>query len=80
MAYTKIMLKLSGEALGDKTSTGIHEQAVQSLADPQCLNLMTMPGIKAQAAIIITLAIGDIGRFPSPRKLASYAGLPDFHL
>jgi transposase len=51
------------------------ELAKQSLADPCCLNLMTMPGIKAQAAIIITSAIGEISRFPNPKKLASYAGL-----
>lgn len=51
------------------------ELAKRSLVDPQCLNLMTMPGIRPQAAIIITAAIGDISRFDSPRKLASYAGL-----
>jgi uridylate kinase len=32
MAYTKIMLKLSGEALGGKSGTGINEKAVQELA------------------------------------------------
>jgi len=51
------------------------ELAKQSLVDPRCLNLMTMPGVKPQAAIIVTSAIGDISRFPNPKQLASYAGL-----
>lgn len=46
-----------------------------ALQDEQCLKLMTMPGIKAQAALIISSAIGDINRFESPKKLASYSGL-----
>jgi transposase len=69
-SYFAIGMKLLGE-VGEVDK----ELARKSLADPQCLNLMTMPGVKPQAAIIITSAIGDIGRFPSPKKLASYAGL-----
>lgn len=49
--------------------------ASSALKDEQCLKLMTMPGIKAQAALVITSAIGDINRFESPKKLASYSGL-----
>jgi transposase len=51
------------------------ELAREALKNDQCLKLMTMPGIKAQAALIITSAIGDISRFESPKKLASYSGL-----
>jgi transposase len=49
--------------------------AREALKNDQCLKLMTMPGIKAQAALIITSAIGDINRFESPKQLASYSGL-----
>jgi transposase len=59
----------------EETALIDRELARKSLADPQCLNLMTMPGVKPQAASIITSAIGDIKRFSSPKKLASYAGL-----
>lgn len=51
------------------------ELARAALQDDQCLRLMTLPGVKAQAALIITSAIGDIERFESSKKLTSYAGL-----
>jgi transposase len=51
------------------------ELSRQCLQDETHLKLMTMPGIRAQAATLILAAIGDISRFDSPRKLASYAGL-----
>ncbi|MEM3693031.1 MAG: IS110 family transposase [Candidatus Bathyarchaeia archaeon] len=42
--------------------------------------LMTMPGIDFYSAILILAEIGDIHRFPSPSKLASWAGLvPSIH-
>jgi hypothetical protein len=37
--------------------------------------LMTVPGIDVTVAIGLVAAIGDIGRFASPGKLASYFGL-----
>jgi transposase len=37
--------------------------------------LMTVPGIGWVLAYTIAAEIGDIGRFPSPRKLAGYTGL-----
>jgi transposase len=37
--------------------------------------LTTMPGIAWVLAYTIAAEIGDIGRFPSPRKLAGYTGL-----
>lgn len=49
--------------------------ATQALKDEQCLKLTTLAGVKSQAALIITSAIGDINRFDSPKKLASYSGL-----
>jgi transposase len=46
-----------------------------SLQDEACLKLMTLPGIGAQASLIITSAVGDISRFKTPKQLASYSGL-----
>src|SRR5439155_773292 len=37
--------------------------------------LCTVPGISWVLAYTIAAEIGDIGRFPSPRKLAGYSGL-----
>jgi transposase len=37
--------------------------------------LLTVPGIGFVLAYTIAAEIGDIGRFPSPRKLAGYTGL-----
>jgi transposase len=37
--------------------------------------LLTVPGIAWVLAYTIAAEIGDIGRFPSPRKLAGYTGL-----
>lgn len=37
--------------------------------------LMTIPGIDVTVAIGLVAAIDDIGRFPTPQKLASYFGL-----
>lgn len=42
---------------------------------PQAKLLMTIPGISYYSALLIISEIGDISRFPSARKLASYAGL-----
>jgi len=69
----------SNYRIGQSFLTEIHqldqELASEALKNDQCLKLMTMPGIKAQAALIITSAIGDVARFDSPKKLASYSGL-----
>jgi transposase len=36
---------------------------------------MTIPGVAELLALTIASEIGDISRFPSPRKLVGYAGL-----
>jgi transposase len=43
--------------------------------DPRVRLLMTMPGIDYLTALTIIAEIADIGRFPTPWKLVSYAGL-----
>lgn len=48
--------------------------------NPQATLLMTIPGISYYSALLIVSEIGDIGRFPSAKKLCSYAGLvPSVH-
>jgi transposase len=48
--------------------------------NPQATLLMTIPGISYYSALLIVSEIGDVERFPSARKLCSYAGLvPSVH-
>jgi transposase len=51
------------------------EIARAALAWPEVQRLMTVPGVNVQTAATFMAAIGDIRRFPSPRKLVSYLGL-----
>lgn len=44
-------------------------------ADPIAVTLQHIPGIGPVLALLIRAEIGEIRRFPSPRHLASYAGL-----
>jgi len=44
-------------------------------ANPEAMLLTTMPGISYYSALLILAEIGDIGRFPNPKKLCSWAGL-----
>lgn len=44
-------------------------------ADPVALALETIPGIGPFIALLLVAEIGDLGRFPTAKHLASYAGL-----
>jgi transposase len=44
-------------------------------ADPRVGALMALPGVGQFTALVIVAEVGDITRFPSARKLASWAGL-----
>ena len=44
-------------------------------ADPRAKTLTTLPGVGECTALVMLAEIGDISRFPSARKLASWAGL-----
>jgi transposase len=44
-------------------------------ADPRVKALRTLPGVGEFTALVMVAEIGDISRFPSARKLASWAGL-----
>lgn len=53
------------------------EKIIQSRVkkDPQTKRLMSIPGVGFILAYLFTSEIGDITRFPSAKKLASYCGL-----
>ena len=44
-------------------------------ADPRVKVLTTLPGVGQFTALMMLAEIGDITRFPTARKLASWAGL-----
>jgi transposase len=50
----------------------LHQRAK---ADPRVKVLTALPGVGEFTALVILAEIGDITRFPSARKLASWAGL-----
>jgi len=51
------------------------ELAAHARGDPRVKALMELPGVGILTALMITAEVGDITRFPSARKLASWAGL-----
>src|SRR5918994_1259106 len=46
-----------------------------ALGSAEMRRLMTVPGVNLHTAATFMACVGDIGRFPSPRKLVSYLGL-----
>ena len=51
------------------------ELHARAKADPRVKVLRTLPGVGEFTALMMLAEIGDITRFPSARKLASWAGL-----
>jgi transposase len=51
------------------------ELRAHAKADPRVKTLTTLPGAVRFTALVMLAEIGDITRFPSARKLASWAGL-----
>jgi transposase len=49
--------------------------AKQALGSPEVRRLMTVPGVNVIVAATFMAAIGEVGRFQSPRKLVGYLGL-----
>ena len=49
--------------------------ASAALESPEVRRLMTVPGVNVIVAATFLAAIGEIGRFESPRKLVGYLGL-----
>ena len=56
----------------DRIDGELHQRAK---ADPRVKVLRELPGIGEFTALVMLAEIGDITRFPSARKLASWAGL-----
>jgi transposase len=46
-----------------------------ALASAEIRRLMSVPGVNLVSAATFVATVGDIGRFPSPRRLVSYVGL-----
>lgn len=51
------------------------EIAAKALSDPVIRRIMTLPGVDMTVATGVAAAIGDVRRFPDPRKLVGYLGL-----
>src|SRR5215218_6609979 len=49
--------------------------SADALESPEIRRLMTVPGVNVICAATFLAAIGEIGRFESPRKLVGYLGL-----
>jgi transposase len=49
--------------------------AKEALTSPQIRRLMTVPGVNVIVAATFLAAVGDIGRFRTPRQLVGYLGL-----
>ena len=58
--------------LTDRIDGELHQHAK---TDPRVKVLRTLPGVGEFTALVIVAEIGDISRFGSARKLASWAGL-----
>src|SRR3954452_22997159 len=72
---------LSGEGSlrqGDLLAGGLEQLdlilGADALSDPDALRLMTIPGVSVVTAIALLAAIGDIGRFATPRQLVADPG------
>jgi transposase len=59
------------------TPIGRLEREIAALAkpDPRVQALMVLPGVGKLTAMTLVAEIGDIGRFPTARKLCAWAGL-----
>ena len=60
------------EARIDRLDWEIHQRA---RGDPRVKTLTQLPGVGPFTALVILAEIGDITRFPTARKLASWSGL-----
>src|SRR5207245_6882246 len=56
----------------DRIDGGLHQHA---RGGPRVTGLRTLPGVGEFTALVMVAEIGDITRFGSARKLASWAGL-----
>ena len=68
--YLRLMPPLNREIL-------VLSRELRGLArdDPDVRLLETIPGIGYYTAVLVKAEVGDVGRFPTPESMASYAGL-----
>jgi len=71
----KSLLRLLREIERQRESTEKRIENALSDLEEETKLLTTIPGVGLQSAAIILAEIGGISRFPSPKNLASYAGL-----
>ena len=68
------------ETLSEQAQSMDIQIAKDAVTEDQAKLLMTMPGVDYYAAMILLSEIGDVKRFASPEKLASWVGLaPQVH-
>jgi transposase len=68
------------EAFNEQIRSADIQIAKDAVNEEQAKLLMTMPGVDYYAAMILLSEIGDVKRFASPEKLASWVGLaPQVH-
>jgi transposase len=63
------------ELLDERIAPLDRELGPQARADRRASLLSTIPGIGPVLGLTIAAEIGDVARFPSPRKLIGYSGL-----
>jgi len=68
------------DVLDKKLQALERELCVRAITMPEVKLLLDVPGLDVVSIIMILAEIGDVRRFSSPKKLASYAGLvPQVH-
>lgn len=63
------------DRLGEDLAVIARDLARHSLQDADVQRLLTITGVNMAVAVGAAAAIGDVARFPSPRRLVSYFGL-----
>jgi transposase len=60
----------------DEEIAAVNRALAEAAVDSEEMRrLMSVPGVNLQTAATFMACVGDIGRFPEPRKLVSYLGL-----
>jgi transposase len=68
------------DTLNDQVQNADLQIAKDAVNEEQVKLLMSMPGVDYYAAMVLLSEIGDVKRFPTPEKLASWEGLaPQVH-
>jgi transposase len=63
------------DAIDGEVAQAAAEIELLARADPRVEVLTQLPGIGRYTALLVIAEVGEVGRFPGPRQLCSYAGL-----